>query len=86
MVEWDFQDDYGVKRTIQIKANYKFRLLSPQPYFLEHKSGSYHLDHTGSVFTFKGGGSLRFNYTRGSILPFARRTTPSQYPKELIGE
>ena len=43
MVEWDFQDDYGVKHTIRIKANYvpeaKFRLFSPQAYFLEHKAG-----------------------------------------------
>ena len=90
MVEWDFQDDYGVKRTIRIKANYipdaKFRLFSPQAYFLEHKAGSYHLDHTGTVFTFAEGGNLSFNYTRGSILPFARGTKTVRSPTGLVGE
>ena len=78
MVEWDFQDDYGVKHAIRIKANYvpeaKFRLFSPQAYFLEHKAGSFHLDHTGTVFTFAEGEKLSFNYAKHSLLPFARGT------------
>ena len=89
MVEWDFQDDYGVKRTIRIKVNYvpdaKFRLFSPQAYFLEHKAGSYHLDHTGTVFTFAEEGTISFNYTKGSILPFARGTKTVRSPTGFVG-
>ena len=78
MVEWYFQDDYGVKQTIHIKANYmpnaKFRIFIPHTYFLKHQAGSYHLGHTGTVFTFAEGGTLSFNFIRGSILPFDRGT------------
>ena len=85
MAEWDFQDDYGVKHTIRIKANYflgaKFRLFSPQAYFLEHKAGSFHLNHTGTVFTFAEGGTLSFNYAKRSLLPFARGTKTVRSPK-----
>lgn len=31
---------------------------------MEHKSGLFHLDYTGSLFTFTGGGSLSIDYTR----------------------
>ena len=90
MVEWNFQDYYGIKQTIRIKDNYipaaKFRLFSPQAYFLEHKAGSFYLDHTGTRFTFAEGGTLTFDYTRGSILPFARGTKTVQSPKGFIGE
>ena len=90
MVEWDFQDDYRIKHTICLKANYipaeKFRLFSPQAYFLEHKAGSFYLDHTGTVFTFAEGGTLSFDYARGSILPFARGIKTVWSPNGFIGE
>ena len=90
MVEWDFQNDYGVKYIMCIKANFipdtKFRLFSPHAYLLEHKIGLFYLDHNGTVFTFAEAGSLSFNYTRGSILPFAVGTKIVRSPKGLVGE
>ena len=90
MVEWDFQDDYRIKHTICLKANYipaeKFRLFSPQAYFLGHKVGSFYSDHTGTVFTFAEGGTLSFDYAMGSILPFARGTKMVRSPKVFIRE
>ena len=90
MVEWDFQDDYGIKHTIRIKANYvpaaKFRLFSPQAYFVEHQAGSFHLNHRGTVFTFAEGGKLSFDYAKRSLLPFARATKTVRSSKAFVGE
>ena len=90
MVEWDFQDDYGIKHTIRIKANYvpaaKFRLFSPQAYFLEHQAGSFHLNHRGTVFTFAEGGKLSFDYAKRSLLPFTRGTKTVRSSKAFVGE
>ena len=90
MVEWDFQDDYGVKCSIRIKANYipnaKLILFSPQAYFLEHQAGSVYFDHTGTVLTFDEGCTLGFNYTRGSIFPFSRGTTTVRSRKGFFRE
>ena len=74
-VHWKIQDMFGMVRTIAIKAYYvpeaSIRLMSPQQYFQEHKSG--HAEFDGEEMAIhlpSDKGVMKFPFHKGNNLPF----------------
>ena len=74
-VIWEFRDDYGVTKRIQVKAYLvpasKVRIFIPQAYFQLERGGQFTMNRKGSVFEFANGGTLTFKYST-SCLPIAQ--------------
>jgi hypothetical protein len=82
IVEWKVYDLFNTVRVIRTKAYFvpgvTIRLFSPQTYFKEGNSGSFHMSHDGTTLTIHDGTSLVFPYNHDMNLPLMLPYTQQQ--------